>query len=502
MSYKQLRRPANADVSDEELDERDLLSQQRREEQNEIIKETIRTYGVPQDSDCSSSVDRSSDSDCRGGEGSKALEGWDHSDFIRLQEDLKKWREQIEERKRLLEPSSPRRSSFSEITDLDDTENIERDFVRNIEETPKRFTKLSPNIRLSSSCNESPPGKGSGDSSKDNKMSARVPNALCPPAFRGDNTDKEEANVWLRKYKIYVDLVGWTPVMARKSFPLFLAGGAADWYDGLKEVDKSLFSSLEQAFKDRYFPHPAMRWTKLEEFNSRTQKKDEDVDQYCQLMTKKGKELNKSDQEIMEACIRGLRDLVREFVMERSPSSLSEMLNHARTAQAIRKAPGSGKDTAEIAALSTQLREVQDSMKEQIASLRDGVAEIAVLSRQNAGTIAAIHVPQDTGGSYTGAQYGQYYPQEGQGQIYYASAQGFYPQPQSASSQNTQAPLQAPPQAPQQRTPAYTDRTIQCYACSEFGHLKRNCRFKDAKCLKCGRLGHIQRACRPPQRRP
>ncbi|GAQ93117.1 hypothetical protein KFL_013080040 [Klebsormidium nitens] len=40
-----------------------------------------------------------------------------------------------------------------------------------------------------------------------------------------------------------------------------------------------------------------------------------------------------------------------------------------------------------------------------------------------------------------------------------------------------------------------------CYGCGETGHIKLNCKFRNAECENCGKRGHTKAVCRQPARR-
>ncbi|KAK7506496.1 hypothetical protein BaRGS_00001971 [Batillaria attramentaria] len=139
--------------------------------------------------------------------------------------------------------------------------------------------------------------------------------------------------------------MGWDRATARETFPPFVEGKASEWYEGLPDADKCTFASLIKAFSHRYLPHPATRWEKLEEYSSRKQTTGETVDEFCQHLSRQGRDLEKQDREIMEACIRGFRPEIKSFVMEKEPHDFTQMLHFARTAQAIRSnTAGAGSD--------------------------------------------------------------------------------------------------------------------------------------------------------------
>ena len=155
--------------------------------------------------------------------------------------------------------------------------------------------------------------------------------------------------------------------------------------------------------------------------------------------------------------------------MEKDPKTVKKMLNFARTAQAIRKR--SRVDSAGIAAISAQLGEVQASMQQQTAQSKEGIAEIALLTRHSAGPIATIGI-DSTGG----AQNMSYTPR--------------YQHSTSQAHTKTQGPRQG-----NDHSISYAQRTLQCFCCGGRGHLKKDCRFRTARCNKCNNIGHLRRVC-------
>ena len=187
---------------------------------------------------------------------------WGIVELDTLSEDLRHWQERLANSRHL--------PHISETNILD--VNIEDNSVTS-EFCPSEGTQtehldppagLSPNIKYSPSYNTTPLRTLRGES----KMAVRIPNALCPEPFKEDG---EDATLWLKRFKVYIDLMDWDARMAKKSFPLFLTGSAANWYEGLKESDKDTFVTLENAVKERYLPYPAMKWARLDEYSTRIQ---------------------------------------------------------------------------------------------------------------------------------------------------------------------------------------------------------------------------------------
>jgi Retrotransposon gag protein len=203
-------------------------------------------------------------------------------------------------------------------------------------------------------------------------MTNKVPNTLCPEPFKG--TEHEEAKFWLSRFELYVSLQGWNSMRTAKAFPLFLRDSASIWFDALADDVKTDLTKLKKAFIERYYPHKATKWTRLEKFNARSQKKGESVMTYAEAVIKMGKELDKSDKELLEALIKGLRPHIRSYVLEREPKNPEECLSLARNAEAFRP-----EGTVEsVASITTELAETMADIRTQVAKELETIRRHAI----------------------------------------------------------------------------------------------------------------------------
>ena len=324
-----------------------------------------------------------------------------------------------------------------------------------------------------------------------------VPNSFCPEPFKG--TDREDAPVWFRRYEMYVTLKNWSPQQAARAIPMLFRESAASWYDSLSPEIRLSFPSLKQAFQQRYFPHPAMRWSQLESFNERKQLPQESVDMYVQTMQHKGNELKKGSQEIMETICRGFKDHIRHFVIEREPKSLDQAIHLAKLAESIKK-PSQTHDKADLAVLSAQIDSLSKSFSVALTSLQASQAnqqpppqaQRQIRPPQGPRSVNQFNRQIPQAHEYTPRQpfvrQGQYNrpqgppPHERQGR--YNAYQG--QQPRQNSNQNFQRRADLP---------NYNQPTRRCVRCAGYGHMQSECRFLTAQCHNCGAIGHIARVC-------
>ncbi|XP_070202271.1 uncharacterized protein [Littorina saxatilis] len=272
---------------------------------------------------------------------------------------------------------------------------------------------------------------------------------------------------------MYLKLMNWDRDYAAGVLPMFLRDSASIWYDSLGEENKATWTTVKTAFEERFLPHPAMRWANLDRFNSRAQRPNESVDDYVQEMLKRGNDLQKSQAEIMETIIRGLSDYISQFVIEREPKTMSDTLHYAKLAESIKRKPGQDDAARGVAALAAQIAQLQASMTE-LASIR-----------LDAGVMPATASPLPTDNRHPNQQY---YMSDNQPVSNQSMPPQYTPRPGNSASG-----FQPRPAAP--AVPLYGQRTMQCYACHDWGHSFRTCRFNRAQCRGCLTVGHILKAC-------
>ena len=297
---------------------------------------------------------------------------------------------------------------------------------------------------------------------------------MCPEPF--SETDQTDAPLWLRRYDIYADLKGWGPLQSLRAFPLFLRGTAAVWYDSLKPLHKVTFDRLKQAFKSRYFPHPTMRWIRLDEFHTRVQNMGESVQDYVQIMLKKGNDLEKTDKETMETMVKGFKKYIAQYVMEKEPKTLDETLVLARKAEAYRS---TDRDEGMVE-LAQQIKDLKTNVTGEMASLRRAA-------------VAAVEVNYQQG-QQTQQRFSSQNVQSAADQRYRnnsTSIRGGKQQGPPFGRFSNNSPFQRP-----QEVPPYGRRNIVCYCCGENGHIAPQCCYRTSRCNQCGRVGHLSRMCR------
>jgi len=304
------------------------------------------------------------------------------------------------------------------------------------------------------------------------EFSTKLPNNVCPEPFKGSEGD--DASMWLKRFELYTTLKGWDLKQLASAFPLFLRDSAAVWYDSLDEEQQVSYEQIKEKFKERYFLHKSMHWVRLNEFSKRVQQADETAMTYTQVMLKLGKQLVKTDKELMEAIVAGYRPHIKMYVIDKEPHNVEEALMLARKAESLK---------------DDSFQTLQDQMLEMKLQLTKGLAS---MEKATAETISVVK-KQDT--NFMKGNIPAFSTMTSQSRFSGPNTQQRFPPP------NTQIRYSRPPALPrgvlQQQ---YGQRYRQCYGCGLTNHSRATCRFANAKCFACGKIGHSHTVCMSAQR--
>ena len=83
---------------------------------------------------------------------------------------------------------------------------------------------------------------------------------LTPMKFSG--TSSEDAQLWWCSFELFMNFKELTDQRALAIFPLMLKDGAMTWYLGQSAATETNWTTLQDAFKERYFPQEINKWNR------------------------------------------------------------------------------------------------------------------------------------------------------------------------------------------------------------------------------------------------
>ena len=161
-------------------------------------------------------------------------------------------------------------------------------------------------------------------------------------------------------------------------FPLFLKELALDWFDNLRDNTTADMCTLMAEFKAYFCPSELDHFLDPESLFSRVQQPHEKTRDYIACIQKLARHLPGVDEETLRCVVvRGLRPSLKAHVLQHQPTSLGQILEAARFAEAAGIANADGNE------LSQLMDEVRASRVEvqQLATRVDKMATSSVHSR-------------------------------------------------------------------------------------------------------------------------
>jgi hypothetical protein len=297
--------------------------------------------------------------------------------------------------------------------------------------------------------------------------------------FKGE--PQEDAEVWLSCFEQYSKVSKWENLEPVQWFPFFLQEGARSWYHALPEDSTKTWEDLSKAFKKRFQPHGAIKWARLDEFQARKQGSVESVDVFVEAISRMGRQLERSKDQIKESVIRGLRTPIRNAILlkDNSTKELDVIVEWAKQAEILAKAENESQQATlvqAIASMTAKMENFQSNMERKIEMIG------------RAGEIAQMQSQELSKGGGAG------YPIQGRSND---RVQGSW-QGQGHSQSNGNWSNNRQRQFSNTMGSGSAGEGAQCKKCGRYfsgSFSNHHCPAKDRICHGCNKVGHYQSMC-------
>ena len=323
---------------------------------------------------------------------------------------------------------------------------------------------------------------------------------LAPPAFSGSAV--QDAAEWLRQFTNYCAYKNFTDLQARNLFRVMLTGSAADWFETVVfDEDCVTLDDFKEAFLLRYRSSEVVKYKSARDIFSRKQQDDESVDSFIDKMQKDARIVGMPIDTLQLAILNGLLLHIQNFVLQKEPKTLQDLISAARLAELTIPAK-KDTDASLHAKLDKMMQSIEDS-KTTTALVRQGGSPTP--RRVSFGDFPSGQRNFSGGRNFrqpniTFGQRGQFaqpfsprsqnsysYPSRFNGPPNYGNYQF---RPRAVNTQPRQWGSIGPP-------PATPPQPRSCSKCGLEPHQNINfCPAINLVCWQCGRRGHISRVCR------
>ena len=153
---------------------------------------------------------------------------------------------------------------------------------------------------------------------------------LAPNQFHG--AGHESPRRFIGKFRKIANAQGWDDDKLLRTMPLYLAGTADIWYNGLEEKLRTFDEFVTQP--NNQFDNPTLRLVGKQQFHLMTQGEKETVDEYTERITKVADKYDIQPDETRDQFLSGLRIDIKKQVYTLQPKTMQAAVNTALLAQA------------------------------------------------------------------------------------------------------------------------------------------------------------------------
>ena len=330
-------------------------------------------------------------------------------------------------------------------------------------------------------------------------LTGSLPNVMAPPAFDGS----ADVNTWINQFLAFARIRSWDNLEKTAALPCFFRGAAAAWFDVLEPHVVNSLTALCDAMRKRFGYHSSERWNMMAAWDKRVQGESESIDDYVMAVRKIGRNLQKSANDIRDKVARGLLSHLSEYVLEKEPTTLDEVVNLAKKANSFmrRRDP---MDQKGVAALTAQIAALRDSLDTNLGAVKEQVMAVTVQTEDLKAQVTSGGAPQQPPPqpNVTPRPYQPQLPAPGQYQPQFPSPGpnpgNYRARPGPPGRMGPRHIRQGPP-APRGPRMGYGYRYSPCFRCGGT-HVPSSCPFLQYQCNTCSSVGHLAKMC--PQAAP
>ena len=126
--------------------------------------------------------------------------------------------------------------------------------------------------------------------------------------------------------------LSWFPLLDTLCLILLLDYHARDWYDSLPAARKESYTTLKDAFHERYI-EKTNNWKEATSLFQNVQKPGENILDFIASMRRKAIRAKIPESTAMSAILSGMHSTSRPFILQHQPKNIEEIIKHARSLQ-------------------------------------------------------------------------------------------------------------------------------------------------------------------------
>lgn len=290
----------------------------------------------------------------------------------------------------------------------------------------------------------------------------------------------EDGQSWLATFELWLRFRSINGERKAAALALHLKDSAAAWYQSLADNRRDTYDNLRAAFVERYGTARLQPWQRAGLAWTIEQQPTQTVDDYMVAVLNAGRDAGLTDQQLVNAVIKGLRPSIRQYVIRQQPTDIDELRAAATLAEQTEFPPTTTPSStdaiaATVARLENQLKQLT------VAALAGRQQRSPSPLRRRESPPPPVRRPSADYDYTNDRQYYRHYDS--------------LPDRRRVRFSDSYASVPSVNAADQQQI-AFRP----CDSCGRRNHPRHMCRFRGATCANCLRVGHLASVCRAANR--